>query len=634
MPAVPSLPRQPVARPLRRVLLATLCAVAAMPLTGWVQLTLGDAGDPPMRWSAGYAIPYHVHSDGYSGLPLNRVRAAIDAAFTTWELPCSNVTSAPDRGGRDGDTPAMDGQNIIRFEERALPRDVDPDSVLAFTMHVGAFCTGTLAEADITFNAVTFGWTDGNDRDLGDIETVALHEIGHLLGLGHTGFDWAVMYPSIVERVRRDLSRDEEDAICSMYGGALGGACERDADCGGGEVCIVQPDSDESLAVACGPPLGRGRAGQACNADADFCDSGCANGLCLADGTCSTLCRADADCPRGWLCFRDALDGGQTYGYCLDVTVCTDDVDDCPVDQVCTISETPAGDGLFRLCIDPPGAGDVGAACRAGDACRSGLCFGGVCSGACDTDADCPAPFTCLETSFGVGAGAGASASLCLIDERPCNRDADCNAGLVCAFRLEGNETTTTCAESTGAGAVGDPCARSRDCDAYACLVDRCTAPCAADADCPAGFVCDRAPIFGHSTAACVPEGAPPPRADVGTEPEPRQDATVTGGDLGGAEPVDAAVSPSADAGAPPVPFADGGLRAVDAAGPLGTGPDAGSGPSGAVRTGGGSAGGCAAVSGRSSDGARGLGLLVALAALSRRRRRRIAGWSAETRGT
>jgi len=236
----PRSPRRPRRlSPVRRLALAAATPLLAAPLAGWVQLTIGDANDPPMRWSAGTSIPYHIHSDGYSGMPLNRVRAALDAAFATWELPCSNVTSAPDRAGRDGDTPAMDGQNIVRFEERALPRDVDPESVLAFTMHVGVFCTGTLAEADITFNAVTFGWTDGDNRNLGDVETVALHEIGHLLGLGHTGFDWAVMYPSIQERVRRDLSRDEEDAICSIYGGDLGGTCERNADCGGGEVCIV-----------------------------------------------------------------------------------------------------------------------------------------------------------------------------------------------------------------------------------------------------------------------------------------------------------------------------------------------------------------------------------------------------------
>jgi hypothetical protein len=65
-------------------------------------------------------------------------------------------------------------------------REVDPQTVLAFTMHVGVYCTGMLTEADITFNGVTFGWSDGNGGDLADVETVALHEIGHLLGLGHT----------------------------------------------------------------------------------------------------------------------------------------------------------------------------------------------------------------------------------------------------------------------------------------------------------------------------------------------------------------------------------------------------------------------------------------------------------------
>jgi len=50
-----------------------------------------------------------------------------------------------------------------------------------------------------------------------DLETVTLHEVGHLLGLGHSNVPGSVMYPSY-EGVRRNLSQDDKDGITALYG--------------------------------------------------------------------------------------------------------------------------------------------------------------------------------------------------------------------------------------------------------------------------------------------------------------------------------------------------------------------------------------------------------------------------------
>ncbi|XP_017438507.1 metalloendoproteinase 1 [Vigna angularis] len=50
-----------------------------------------------------------------------------------------------------------------------------------------------------------------------DLETVSLHEIGHLLGLGHSSVRDSIMYPSY-EGVRRHLSQDDKDGIAALYG--------------------------------------------------------------------------------------------------------------------------------------------------------------------------------------------------------------------------------------------------------------------------------------------------------------------------------------------------------------------------------------------------------------------------------
>ncbi|CAN1153318.1 Metalloendoproteinase 2-MMP [Linum perenne] len=59
-------------------------------------------------------------------------------------------------------------------------------------------------------------WGVGNHRAF-DLETVALHEIGHLLGLGHSSVEGATMYPTIAIGATKGLHRDDIQGIKSLY---------------------------------------------------------------------------------------------------------------------------------------------------------------------------------------------------------------------------------------------------------------------------------------------------------------------------------------------------------------------------------------------------------------------------------
>ena len=324
-----------------------------------------------------------------------------------------------------------------------------------------------------------------------------------------------------------------------------------DAVCPTGEICVptgsVGAAGDTAYlscvpsragAVAYGMPCGKGAA--APNRCAD-------DALCVSRGgapaTCSSLCRADADCPTGSFCMDDFVTTALPNGSVAKVAMCVARAaiagtachgeKDCPATQTCL----PAGgrSGLL-LCQPAVGTKDVGAPCAAPAECRGGACVDrdlhiantvnrATCGGYCGKNSDCGTGQICLTVITNNNLTTDnplddVTVGYCTTLDAParngaCHVDADCLAqsnpdemgGDTC------DPVHLTCYKR--AATIGAACAHRAECPlgAYcrsndprftggACLSLGCDPAAVAGVDaCPAGSVCTQRPadrpLFG-----------------------------------------------------------------------------------------------------------------------------------------
>ncbi|GFP80065.1 metalloendoproteinase 1 [Phtheirospermum japonicum] len=151
----------------------------------------------------------------YAFLPQNQlsdvVRGVFARAFERWS-EATTLTFA--------ETPAFDRADIRIGFYSGDHGDGEPfDGVLGTLAHAFSPPAGR-CHLDGDENWVINGdFLSGSPFSAVDLESVAVHEIGHLLGLGHSSVEEAIMYPTISSGVRKvELANDDVMGIQELYG--------------------------------------------------------------------------------------------------------------------------------------------------------------------------------------------------------------------------------------------------------------------------------------------------------------------------------------------------------------------------------------------------------------------------------
>jgi len=462
----------------------------------------------PLSWGVDrMPVAWTLNASG-SGLPAGRVRAELQRAFAAWSsVACTALRFREVSSDRGPWSSEEDAVNRVYWQTSGWTAG---RHVLAVTWSKSSPDEGRLVDADIVFNGQDWRWTTGQctggeaycaGGEAADLMSVALHEIGHFIGLDHSRAAGAVMTPGY-DAPRQRLSADDARAVCAAYpapggrSGPLGAACVRSEDCLDGLSCLVgDVDGVSACTRQCTGDSGceRGYVCRASRGGGRACLPPTRDGQRRSGESCASAreCRAGLTCVQAGLEGRVCLQPCGTGG-------------GCPAGSRCA----PSDAGGVAYCL--PEARE-GAACGASVRCEPGsVCLladprlGKVCHAACDPDSRssrCGEGRRCARLSSGRGAcvAAGRLGEECA--ERGCATGLACvrargGGGAVCRLGCDPSRP--------GRCAAGTACVELHSGEA-ACVPAVGEGEDCARSACGAGLVCVRGEVGARCRAACDP---------------------------------------------------------------------------------------------------------------------------------
>ena len=132
-------------------------------------------------------VPYLIDARGSDDMPPSTAARALRESFAVWEAVDTAALRFTDGGTSDGRSPtSADRRNLVIFDESGAWLDPPPGSGVIAVTRIESNGDGAITDADIIFNGRDFQFTTEDAPGAVNLKDVAVHEIGHLLGLDHT----------------------------------------------------------------------------------------------------------------------------------------------------------------------------------------------------------------------------------------------------------------------------------------------------------------------------------------------------------------------------------------------------------------------------------------------------------------
>jgi hypothetical protein len=220
-----------IVRPRTLVTATALALALAAPVGAYLKLgtRVGDRTES-LRWRQ-FPIRYFVTDAAVAGVSVQQFQAAVTRAFGTWHAVDNTETSSTFVGFVQARPFVEDGASVIGYLSQP-----EQDRTLAATTFTLDETDGRILESDIYFNTIVpWSTAEAGGIDRYDVESIAVHEIGHLLGLSHSALGETeligggrrvvaaetVMFPIAFARgniADRSLKADDIAGISDIYG--------------------------------------------------------------------------------------------------------------------------------------------------------------------------------------------------------------------------------------------------------------------------------------------------------------------------------------------------------------------------------------------------------------------------------
>lgn len=246
-----SAPPWPPARLFPTLVAALVVLGLAQPAQAFVCSRVVDSSGaetgPSLSWAT-RAVGFALAAEGTADLAGTEEYDVFRSSFEVWEqldlapgAVCASPAAVTDVAFHEGTAPSAvdrvgydflapdDNENLLIFRDSEWPHAGQGGVIIALTTTTYNAVTGEILDADIEFNSAGFQFTSTLTGAKTDLMNTAVHEIGHLLGLGHSSVSDSTMFAraDLGETEKRDLACDDRAAILLKYpASASNGYCD------------------------------------------------------------------------------------------------------------------------------------------------------------------------------------------------------------------------------------------------------------------------------------------------------------------------------------------------------------------------------------------------------------------------